>query len=234
MLVGAPAAPPPTFDSGAARARSALSTSTQSEHKGRFERAFPPQLPQAGVVQRWTSSILMLSVVLMTAWATGSFANTHPRRAATVLRSYQPSSRVLYPDALLLEPAEPAASPPSVPPPAAGPAQPAPPTPASSASAKAPVVSKGDLQAPSLDNHSELGGGWACIRQKESSNNYQARSGPYYGAYQFDRGTWVSNGGDPNTYGNASPAEQDRVAQTTQSRRGWSPWPATSRMCHLR
>ena len=176
----------------------------------------------------------MLSVVLMTSWAARSVSSAHPRRAPTVLGAYQPSSHVLYPDALLPQLAE--AAPPPPPAPAAAPAaEPAPPTtPTPSPGAQPVVDQKIALPAPAPVGQSDMGGGWACIRQKESSNNYQARSGPYYGAYQFDRGTWAANGGDPNTFGNASPAEQDRVAQTTQSRRGWSPWPATSRMCHLR
>lgn len=76
---------------------------------------------------------------------------------------------------------------------------------------------------------------WACIRMKENSGSYGAGTSlGYFGAYQFDYTTWVSNGGNPATYGNASPAEQDQVAQTTYSRRGWQPWPNTSRLCGLR
>lgn len=50
----------------------------------------------------------------------------------------------------------------------------------------------------------------------------------HFGAYQFDRGTWASNGGDPNTWGIATPEEQDRVAATTYARRGSQPW----QVCH--
>src|SRR5439155_14132373 len=36
-----------------------------------------------------------------------------------------------------------------------------------------------------------LGGVWACIRQRESSGNYQANTGNgFYGAYQCTPSTW--------------------------------------------
>jgi hypothetical protein len=182
-------------------------------------------------VQRWTGSILILSVIVVIGVITGSFDGTHAKRASTVLSAQM--SRVSYPDGL--SPSSPELMPAPVPEPQTPPAPVSQPQVAVvTAPAPAPAVPKPDLSKPTIVNTSALGGQWACIRQKESSNNYQARSGPYYGAYQFDRSTWISNGGDPSTYGNASPAEQDRVAQTTQSRRGWAPWPATSRMCRLR
>jgi hypothetical protein len=46
----------------------------------------------------------------------------------------------------------------------------------------------------------------------------------HFGAYQFDRQTWAANGGDPNTWGSASPAEQDQVFNNTVAAHGYSPW----------
>jgi hypothetical protein len=76
-----------------------------------------------------------------------------------------------------------------------------------------------------------LGGIWACIREKESGDNYSENSGNgYYGAYQFDLGTWQSLGysGRPDQ---APPAEQDAAAQKLYSERGFAPWPNSSREC---
>lgn len=57
----------------------------------------------------------------------------------------------------------------------------------------------------------------------ESGGNPQVvdPSGTYWGKYQFDRGTWAANGGNPSTYGSASEAEQDQVA----SRVTYDAWP---------
>jgi resuscitation-promoting factor RpfA len=66
---------------------------------------------------------------------------------------------------------------------------------------------------------------FAALRQCESGGNYAINTGNgYYGAYQFDTGTWRSLGhsGLPSA---ASPAEQDAAARTLQAQRGWAPWP---------
>ena len=60
-----------------------------------------------------------------------------------------------------------------------------------------------------------------------SGGNYKSiDSSGYYGAYQFDRGTWLSNGG--GKYGrtaNKAPAwAQDLIMYKTYKARGWSPW----------
>ena len=65
---------------------------------------------------------------------------------------------------------------------------------------------------------------WYRLRVCESGNNYAINTGNgYYGAYQFDLGTWRSVGGtgSPNQ---ASPAVQDALALTLYRQRGWSPW----------
>jgi hypothetical protein len=74
---------------------------------------------------------------------------------------------------------------------------------------------------------------FARLRQCESGGNYAINTGNgFYGAYQFDRGTW--NGlGYSGTANQASPATQDAAAAKLQSQRGWSPWPACSRRLGL-
>lgn len=73
------------------------------------------------------------------------------------------------------------------------------------------------------------GGHLASIRACESGGNYSTSTGNgFYGAYQFDMGTWASVGGSGNP-ANASPAEQDRRAQILYARRGAAPWPVCGR-----
>jgi hypothetical protein len=74
---------------------------------------------------------------------------------------------------------------------------------------------------------------FARLRQCESGGNYAINTGNgFYGAYQFDRGTW--NGlGYPGRADQAAPATQDAAAAKLQSQRGWSPWPACSRRLGL-
>jgi len=64
----------------------------------------------------------------------------------------------------------------------------------------------------------------AKLRSCEGGYNSWNASGPYYGAYQFDRQTWGTVA-DPATYGHATPAEQDDAAYKLYLRRGWQPWP---------
>jgi hypothetical protein len=75
---------------------------------------------------------------------------------------------------------------------------------------------------------------WAQLRDCEASGDYGLNDGSgYYGAYQFDLGTWQELGysGYPNQ---ASPGVQDEAARVLQSQRGWQPWPACSRKLGLR
>ncbi len=65
---------------------------------------------------------------------------------------------------------------------------------------------------------------WQRLRACESGNNYSVNTGNgYYGAYQFDLGTWRGVGGQgyPNQ---ATPLEQDYRARALYRSRGWSPW----------
>jgi hypothetical protein len=74
---------------------------------------------------------------------------------------------------------------------------------------------------------------FARLRQCESGGNYSINTGNgYYGAYQFNLGTWQGLGysGLPSS---ASPATQDAAAITLQAQRGWSPWPSCSRQLGL-
>ena len=63
----------------------------------------------------------------------------------------------------------------------------------------------------------------AKLRSCEGGYDSWNPAGPYYGAYQFDRGTWYGVTSAP--YGNATPAQQDDAAYRLYQRRGWSPWP---------
>ena len=70
------------------------------------------------------------------------------------------------------------------------------------------------------------GGIWACIREKESGNNYRAPGG---GAYQFQLATWQSLGGT-GLPEDAPPAVQDAMAIMLQQRSGWDQW-STAKAC---
>jgi len=65
------------------------------------------------------------------------------------------------------------------------------------------------------------------IRWRESNGQYKINTGNgYFGAYQFDSGTWASNGGRKFGY-NAHQAPkwaQDYIMFKTWQKRGFSPW----------
>jgi len=72
----------------------------------------------------------------------------------------------------------------------------------------------------------------ACVRQRESGNNYQAvnPSSGAGGAYQFMVSTWRAMGG----YGlpqNADPATQDAMALKLYNQAGRSPWAGGQYAC---
>jgi len=59
----------------------------------------------------------------------------------------------------------------------------------------------------------------------ESGMTYSIATGNgFYGAYQFDYGTWIAMGGS-GTANQASAAEQDVRAFRLFQSRGWAPWP---------
>jgi hypothetical protein len=73
----------------------------------------------------------------------------------------------------------------------------------------------------------------AALRQCESGGNYGADTGNgYFGAYQFNIGTWRSLGlgGLPSA---APAAVQDHAAQELAARRGWGQWPSCARRLGL-
>ena len=71
-------------------------------------------------------------------------------------------------------------------------------------------------------------GDWQKLRNCESGGNYAINTGNgYYGAYQFDLGTWRSVGGS-GLPSDASPATQDALAYKLWQQRGWSPWACAS------
>ena len=70
---------------------------------------------------------------------------------------------------------------------------------------------------------------FARLRACESGGRYGTDTGNgYYGAYQFDLGTWHSlgYGGNP---ANSAPSTQDAAAHQLQADRGWQPWPSCAR-----
>ncbi|HWE92259.1 MAG TPA: transglycosylase family protein [Pseudonocardiaceae bacterium] len=81
------------------------------------------------------------------------------------------------------------------------------------------------LALPGTASADPAASSWSRLRDCESGGNYAAVSGSgrYYGAYQFDVGTWRSVGGAgyPNQ---ASPLEQDYRALYLYRMRGWRPW----------
>lgn len=69
----------------------------------------------------------------------------------------------------------------------------------------------------------------ACIVQREHGGSYSRSSNPtHFGRYQFSRPSWARHGGNPATWGTASPAEQDRVflraVADDHGYREWQPW----------
>jgi LysM repeat protein len=71
------------------------------------------------------------------------------------------------------------------------------------------------------------GGIFARIRQRESGGNYATNTGNgYYGAYQYNIGTWGNYGGYARA-DLAPAAVQDAKAALTYAQRGCSPWPNT-------
>ncbi|MBA3757378.1 transglycosylase family protein [Candidatus Saccharibacteria bacterium] len=75
------------------------------------------------------------------------------------------------------------------------------------------------------------GSEWDRLAQCESGGNWAINTGNgYYGGVQFDRGTWLGNGGGvyAPTANLATREQQIAIASKVQAARGWSPWPACS------
>jgi len=96
--------------------------------------------------------------------------------------------------------------------------------PVTSPAAGSPNPAAGASDATSTDTPD-----WACIRQRESGDDYGAGGG---GAYQFEDGTWRSVTGLPGPAEDYPPATQDAAALELYSQRGWGPW-TTRGVCGL-
>jgi hypothetical protein len=93
-----------------------------------------------------------------------------------------------------------------------------------SAALSAGVVAAVMVGAAAPASAAPSGDAWYRLRVCESGNNYRTNTGNgYYGAYQFDLGTWRSVGGS-GLPSSASAAEQDYRARLLYRARGWAPW----------
>jgi hypothetical protein len=74
---------------------------------------------------------------------------------------------------------------------------------------------------------------YAQVRNCEAGGDYTRNSGNgYYGAYQYNLGTWGNYGGYARP--DLAPASvQDEKAHLDVARRGWSPWPSCARRAGL-
>lgn len=72
----------------------------------------------------------------------------------------------------------------------------------------------------------DLSAAFAHLRACEAGGNYSTNTGNgYYGAYQYNEGTWANYGG--YRLPSDAPAQvQDQKALMTYQARGWSPWPS--------
>ncbi len=90
------------------------------------------------------------------------------------------------------------------------------------------VVIRGAKPKPGFDGGFDA----ALARLRSCEGSYSSNTGNgYYGAYQFNLGSWRTNA--PADYANtlpsaAPPAVQDLAAETYYKKSGWRPWPACS------
>lgn len=88
-------------------------------------------------------------------------------------------------------------------------------------------VSKKTMKQVKKSNKWAKGKKARSVVRCESGGNYKINTGNgYYGAWQFDRGTWRSNGGGKygKTANKAPKWAQDYIAWKTWKSRGWQPW----------
>lgn len=92
--------------------------------------------------------------------------------------------------------------------------------------------------APAAPAAPPVAGGsvWDSLAQCESGGNWSIDTGNgYYGGVQFDRGTWLSNGGGEFApiASEASREQQIVVAERVRAARGFAPWPSCARTLGL-
>lgn len=81
----------------------------------------------------------------------------------------------------------------------------------------------------SSGNHRGYATAKECVAMVEHGGSYDRSSNPsHFGRYQFSRGTWAAYGGNPDTWGTASPAGQDAVFERAWNSPGgpgnWLPY----------
>lgn len=173
------------------------------------------------------SSVLALSALGVQLFQSSSAGSTAASKSSrkSIASSWAASTVPSNAD----EPTHPPPTPSPPPPP-----PPPPPAPARSAPAPQPPPPPPQPKAVATAAGTSVAGGvWAELRQCESGGNYQDNTGNgFYGAYQFDQGTW--NGlGYPGRPDQGPPAMQDQAAKQLQASRGWEPWPSCSRKLGL-
>ncbi len=99
--------------------------------------------------------------------------------------------------------------------------------PVAAAASAAPAATYHSAPAAKVTRSAPGGDVLSRVRLRESGGNYATNTGNgYYGAYQYDVGTWNNYGG--YRYASDAPPEvQDAKAAETYARRGCSPWPST-------
>jgi uncharacterized protein YabE (DUF348 family) len=93
-------------------------------------------------------------------------------------------------------------------------------------------VEKVGTKARPTPKRSNSGLNWDGVANCESGGNWHINTGNgFYGGLQFDRGTWISNGGGAYapTANLATKAEQIAIATKVYDARGSSPWPVCGR-----
>ncbi len=91
---------------------------------------------------------------------------------------------------------------------------------------KKPVTQVAVVGAKNISFSGSFAEALAKLRSCEGAYTSNTGNG-YYGAYQFDIGTWGNYQGYPHAAA-APPAVQDQKAWETYKARGWQPWPACS------
>ena len=86
------------------------------------------------------------------------------------------------------------------------------------------LVARGAKPKENAKFDGDFAGALARLRSCEGGYTSINKAGGYYGAYQYDIGTWNNYGGYLNA-AQAPPAVQDQKAWETYQRRGWQPWP---------